>query len=87
MKIILYGANSKVYQKLLKKVPDFMEPDISECLKIQLDKDIECLELTSWQKRKLYSLNIFNIGDLLKSTENDLMKAYYSAPSSGRRRR
>lgn len=83
-KMTEYGANSKVYQKLLKKVPDFMEPDISECLKIQLDKDIECLELTSWQKSKLYSLKIFTIGDLLRSKENDLMKAYYVGEKKAR---
>lgn len=83
-KMTEFGTNSKVYQKLLKKVPNFTEPDINESLKIQLGKDIDCLALTPWQKNKLYSLKIYNIGDLLISTENDLMKAYYVGEKKAR---
>ncbi len=72
-----YGANSKVYGELLEKVPKFTEPDMSECLKKQLDKNIDVLEITEWQKSKLKELNINTIGDLLHSTESKLMMAYY----------
>ena len=72
-----YGANSKVYGELLEKVPKFTEPDMSECLKKQLDKNIDVLEITEWQKSKLKELNIITIGDLLQSTESKLMMAYY----------
>ncbi len=57
-----YGANSKVYGELLEKVPKFTEPDMSECLKKQLDKNIDVLEITEWQKSKLKELNI-NTGE------------------------
>lgn len=72
-----YGVNSKVYEELVSKVPQFTEPDMSECLKRQLDKSIDVLELTSWQKSKLLELEIMTIGELLRSTESNLMRAYY----------
>lgn len=72
-----YGANSKAYSDLLVAVPKFCEPDMSECLKKQLDKSINVLEITEWQKSKLIELNINTIGELLQSTESKLMKAYY----------
>ena len=72
-----YGANSKAYEELLVAVPKFCEPDMSECLKKQLVKSIDVLELTQWQKSKLVELNIKTIGELLQSSENKLMTAYY----------
>lgn len=71
-----FGANSKAYDSLLKKVPQFTEPNMTECLKMQLTKSINVLEITEWQKGKLRELNINNLGELLISKESDLMKAY-----------
>ena len=75
-KMIEFGANSKAYDSLLKKVPQFTEPNMTECLKMQLTKSISVLEITEWQKKKLRELNINNLGELLMSKESDLMKAY-----------
>ena len=72
-----YGANSKAYNDLLSAVPKFSEPDMSECLKKQLSKSINVLELTQWQKSKLIELDVKTIGELLLSTEGKLMQAYY----------
>lgn len=72
-----YGANSKAYEALISKVPKFTEPDMSECLKRQLNKPISVLELTAWQKEKLIELKIMTIGELLRSTESYLKRAYY----------
>lgn len=72
-----YGANSKNYNDLLVAVPKFNEPNMSECLKKQLGKSVEVLELTPWQKNKLIKLDIKTIGELLLSTESKLMQAYY----------
>ena len=58
-------------------MPKFSEPDMSECLKKQLSKSIEVLEITQWQKSKLVELNVKTIGELLLSTESKLMQAYY----------
>lgn len=71
-----FGANSKAYDSLLRKVPQFTEPNMTECLKTQLTKSINVLEITDWQKGKLRELNINNLGELLTSKESDLMKAY-----------
>jgi len=57
-------------------VPQFTEPNMTECLKMQLTKSINVLEITEWQKGKLRELNINNLGELLISKESDLMKAY-----------
>ncbi|RGS35111.1 hypothetical protein DWX94_14140 [Coprococcus eutactus] len=83
-KMTEFGANSKWYQKLLKEVPDFTEPNMGELLKLQLEKSINILALTPWQVEKLHSLKIENIGDLLRSTESDLMKAYYVGEKKAR---
>jgi hypothetical protein len=40
-------------------------------------KSIDVLDITPWQKNKLTSLKIYTIGDVLKSTETMLQKAYY----------
>ena len=50
---------------------------MSECLKKQLSKSINVLELTQWQKSKLIELDVKTIGELLLSTEGKLMQAYY----------
>ena len=71
-----FGENSKAYDSLLEKVPQFTEPNMTECLKMQLTKSIDVLEITEWQKKKLRELNINNLGELLSSKESDLMKAY-----------
>ena len=75
-KMCEFGANSKAYESLTKKVPQFTEPDMTECLKVQLTKSINILEITEWQKGKLRELNINNLGELLTSKESDLMKAH-----------
>lgn len=71
-----FGENSKAYDSLLEKVPKFSEPNMTECLKMQLTKSIDVLEITEWQKSKLRELSINNLGELLMSKESDLMKAH-----------
>lgn len=71
-----FGENSKAYDSLLEKVPQFTEPNMTECLKLQLIKSIDVLEITAWQKKKLRELNINNLGELLSSKESDLIKEY-----------
>ncbi len=71
-----FGANSKAYETLIKKIPKFTEPDMTECLKFQLAKSIDVLEISEWQKGKLRELNINTLGELIVSKESDLMRAY-----------
>ena len=71
-----FGANSKAYETLIKKIPKFTEPDMTACLKFQLAKSIDVLEISEWQKGKLRELNISTLGELIVSKESDLMKAY-----------
>lgn len=80
-----YGANNKYYNELLSAIPKFNEPNMSECLKKQLSKSINVLELTEWQKRKLIDLNVNTIGELLSSSESKLMQAYYVGEVKARR--
>jgi hypothetical protein len=80
-----YGMSHQAYQTLLEKVPKFIEPDMSVILETQLKKSIEVLDLTNWQKEKLRSLKLFNIGDVLRAPETKLQEASYVGTKRSRK--
>ncbi len=70
-----YGANHPAYQDIQGKVVG-VETD---ALKEQLDKSIDLLELTDWQKQKMREISICTIGELISAPEEELKKAKYIA--------
>ena len=82
-----YGANHSAYQDLLKAVPQFEEPDMSKELPSQLSKTVDVLDLTSWQRDKLLSLNLKTIENVLRADESTLQQAYYVGEKRSRRMR
>ncbi|WP_440951688.1 hypothetical protein [Methanococcoides sp. FTZ1] len=51
----------------------------------QLDKDIDVLDLTNWEKDKLNSLQLNTIGEVLQAPEIKLKEAYYVGDKRARR--
>lgn len=72
-----FSATYQAFIDLENAVPNFIELSNSEVLKIQLSQDIEKLDLTEWQKERIYELGIQTIGELLNVPEAKLMEARY----------
>ena len=70
-----YGANYPSFQSIQGKIVG-TETDI---LKEQLNKSIDLLDLTDWQKQKMHEIAINTIGELISAPENKLKQAKYIA--------
>jgi hypothetical protein len=82
-----FGANHSSYQSLLSAVPTFSEPEIGETLRRQLEKSIDVLDITGWQRDGLRSLGINTIGEVLHATETKLQRIAYVGEKRSRRMR
>lgn len=80
-----YGMNYSSFSELLKAVPTFKESDMSDVLNRELDKVIDVLDLSDWQKDALHSIGLNTIRDILQSDENTLRKAHYVGEKRARR--
>jgi len=70
-----YGHNHRYFRDLVAEVPTFTEPNMSDILQRQLEKSIDVLDITDWQREKLRSLSFNSIGDVLRATEDQLQQA------------
>lgn len=70
-----YGANYPAYQSIQGKIAGTE----TDALKEQLDKTIDLLELTDWQKQKMHEISINTIGELISAPEEKLKQARYIA--------
>lgn len=70
-----YGANYPAYQSIQGKIVGTE----TDALKEQLDKTIDLLELTDWQKQKMHEISINTIGELISAPEEKLKQARYIA--------
>jgi hypothetical protein len=70
-----YGANHALYKAIQGVVFD----GESDALKLQLEKNIDVLDLTEWQKKKMHEIRIDTIGELIGATEERLKQAKYIA--------
>lgn len=82
-----YGANHGAYESLLAAVPAFTEPDLGDALRRQLEKQIDVLDITDWQRNGLQSLGLTTIGDVLHATETKLQTISYVGEKRSRRMR
>lgn len=80
-----YGMNNAAFKQLIDVVPKFVESDIQSILNRELNKSIDCLDLTDWQKQTLHNIDIGKIKDILEVSENDLKKVHYVGDKRARR--
>ena len=74
------------YFSVLKNIDDITEPDLKSMIDLQKLKDITELDITTWQKGKLRDIGILKIGDILKTTEEEIKsKIHYVADVRARR--
>ncbi|RHT17741.1 hypothetical protein [Clostridium sp. AM33-3] len=66
-----YGANHPLYKTIQGAI---LDAEI-DSLKIQLDKSIDILDLTEWQKKKMHEIQIHTIGALISASEERLKQA------------
>ncbi|KYZ75553.1 hypothetical protein AXX12_12640 [Anaerosporomusa subterranea] len=84
-KMTEYGENHKAYEPLLAEMPKFNEPDLSDVLLAELEKPIDVLDLTLWQREKILSLGLSTVGDILRAPESKLLEAYLVGVKRARR--
>ncbi|WP_099192685.1 ORC-CDC6 family AAA ATPase [Tepidibacter mesophilus] len=72
-----FGANSKSFIQLSQSSEKIWNGYTDDILQKQLNKSIDCLDLTYWQKQKLREVNLLTIAEVLKAPETKLMEAYY----------
>lgn len=80
-----FGMNNIAFKELIDVVPEFVESDIQSVLDRELNKSIDYLDLTDFQKQTLKNINIKKIKDILDVSENDLKKAHYIGEKRARR--
>jgi DNA-directed RNA polymerase alpha subunit len=76
-KMTEFGMNNPSFKDLIDKIPDFVENDMSVILENELDKSIDVLDLSSWIRDTLRTININTVKDILSTTETYLKTAYY----------
>lgn len=80
-----FGMNNLAFQELTNVVTQFSEIDLKDILTQQLNKSIDVLDLTEWQKNALKKISIISIENILTATEEDLKKIYQVGDKRARR--
>jgi hypothetical protein len=80
-----YGMSYEFFEELIEVMPVFKESDLSDVLQNELEKSIEVLDLSSWQKEALTSIGMRSIKDILQASEEKLRTAYYVGEKRARR--
>ncbi len=80
-----FGAKHAAYNDIQDLHPDVSDPDWSKTLHEQLQKSIDILDVTDWQKKKLNEAKLNTIGKILELTAEDLKKIYYVGDVRSRR--
>ena len=82
-----YGANHIAYRSLTEAINPNSFQGVTLALELQLKQTISVLDITSWQKDKLYELGLNTVGDVLNATEQKLKEANYVGDVRARRMR
>jgi hypothetical protein len=81
-----YGANYSVFSALTGAVGNFREVvDMSAVLQRELEKSIDVLDLTEYQKNGLHLIGINTVGAALQASELEFQKIIYVGPVRSRR--
>ncbi len=82
-----FGANHPAYRRLVDRVGGLAGQAPAFVLKAQLDKSVDVLDITDWQKAKLHELELETVGQVLEATEAKLKEASYVGDKRARRMR
>ncbi|MFF4342728.1 hypothetical protein ACFY00_22695 [Kitasatospora sp. NPDC001540] len=82
-----YGSNHVEFRALAKFSLADIESEGNEALEAQLQRSIDKLDLSDFQRSSLHSLGINTIGGVLAADEKDFMKAHYVGPKRSRKMR
>jgi hypothetical protein len=80
-----YGANVPSFKTIAESIGKFEEPDMSNIFQAQLDKPVNVLDITDFQKLALVQVRLDTIGKALRATEADFQAADYIGPIRSRR--
>jgi hypothetical protein len=82
-----YGPNHPSYKSLADNSSQIVNASIAPAIQAQLDKTIDVLDITPWQKEKLTELGLTTIRSVLSATEEKLKEAIYVGDVRARRMR
>jgi hypothetical protein len=81
-----FGANHVAYNDLLDMSSALESPDMRAILQAQLESSVDELEITEYQISNLKSVGLMSIGDVLRTSEEQLVeKLDYVGPVRARR--
>lgn len=81
-----YGANHPTYKKLVDQGSAIVVGS-NFSLQAQMDKSIDVLDISDWQKDKLLELGLGTVGQVFGATEEKLREALYVGSKRARRMR
>lgn len=76
-----YGANQTIYNA----IQGVVEKEDIDSLREQMNKSIDLLDLTDWQKQKMHEISIDTIGELISAPEGQLKTAKFISDVRARR--
>ena len=82
-----YGANHGAYKVIVESSSVLDNVNVALALEVQLEKPIEVLDITPWQKEKLTQLGMITVREVLNATEEKLKEAQYVGDVRARRMR
>lgn len=82
-----FGANHPTYKSLVDYIDNTPKQAGGYILSRQLEKSVDVLDISPWQKGKLLELELATIGEVLGATEEKLKEAAYVGDVRARRMR
>lgn len=86
-RMIEFGANHPAYRPVDELSLAGIESEGNEALLQQLQKPVDLLDITHFLRDRLRSLELDTIGDVLASSEQKFMEAWYVGPARARQMR
>lgn len=68
-----FGSAHQAFQSL-GAFDGYLDPDMSQALAVQLQRTIDCLDISGWQSTQLKQVGFNTVGDVLNADENELME-------------
>lgn len=82
-----FGANHSAFSRLLERIQRIEPQSAPTLLNHQFQRDIDVLDLSSWQIRKLRDLKLNTVYDVFNASEDKLKEASYVGPKRARQMR
>jgi len=82
-----FGANHSAYRDLKEHVLDMPAQAAGVAFSKQLEKPVDVLDISDWQRSKLREIDLKTVGDVLRAPEEKLKEAFYVGNVRARRMR